>query len=101
MGDDKRSGAKSGHTTALRVVIVVLVVALVIVLSLLLRTCSADKQEAPAPQIEQTQGSYVKPETPIDRSKNVTLPGWGGFTIPANEQHITQGFEFHNPVENI
>ena len=57
-----------------------------------------------APQtvaIEQNQGAYVKPETPVDRSKNVTLPGWGGFTIPANTTQITQGFEFHNPAENL
>ncbi len=101
--DGKRAGVKSGQTVALRAVIVVLAVALIVVLCLLLRTCSADNQEtaASAPQMEQTQGSYVKPETPVDRSKNVTLPGWGGFTIPANEQHVTQGFEFHNPAENI
>ena len=61
------------------------------------------KQEPPEPiqKVEQNQGEYVKPEQPIDRSKNVTLPGWGGFTIPANEKEITQGFEFHNPEENL
>lgn len=52
-------------------------------------------------EMEQNQGAYVKPETPIDRSKNITLPGWGGFTIPAGTTHITQGFEFHNPEENL
>ncbi len=51
--------------------------------------------------MEETQGDYVKPETPIDRSKNIVLPGWGGFTIPANSKTITQGFEFHNPAENF
>ena len=50
--------------------------------------------------MEENQGTYVKPEQPVDRSKNVTLPGWGGFTIPANTKTITQGFEFHNPEEN-
>ena len=52
-------------------------------------------------KVEDNQGEYVKPEEPVDRSKNVTLPGWGGFTIPANTQEITQGFEFHNPEENL
>lgn len=52
-------------------------------------------------ELEQSQGTYVKPETPVDRSKNITLPGWGGFTIPAGMTHITQGFEFHNPEENL
>ena len=44
--------------------------------------------EAAALPMETYQAQYVKPETPIDRSKNVTLPGWGGF-------------EFHNPAENL
>ena len=52
-------------------------------------------------QLDQSQGVYVKPETPVDRSKNITLPGWGGFTIPAKTTDITQGFEFHNPAENL
>ena len=52
-------------------------------------------------ELEESQGAYVKPETPVDRSKNITLPGWGGFTIPAGTKHITQGFEFHNPEENL
>ena len=56
---------------------------------------------ASALPMEETQGAYVKPETLVDRSKNVTLPGWGGFTIPANTTHITQGFEFHNPDKNL
>ena len=52
--------------------------------------------EAAALPMETYQAQYVKPETPIDRSKNVTLPGWGG--LPSRkDQKITQGFEFHNP----
>ena len=69
---------------------------------------SKNMQAAPAAsvveqplELEQSQGEYVKPETPVDRSKNITLPGWGGFTIPAGTTHITQGFEFHNPEENL
>lgn len=60
-------------------------------------------QETPvkSQKVEENQGKYVKPEEPVDRSKNVTLPGWGGFTIPANTKEITQGFEFHNPEENL
>lgn len=61
-----------------------------------------DKEpQATSQKIEQNQGEYVKPEEPVDRSKNVTLPGWGGFTIPANTKEIAQGFEFHNPEENL
>lgn len=50
--------------------------------------------------MDENQAEYVKPEEPIDRSKNITLPGWGGFTIPAGAKTVTQGFEFHNPEEN-
>lgn len=63
----------------------------------------AEAQKAPPPEpqpIAENQAEYVKPETPVDRSKNITLPGWGGFTIPANKTTITEGFEFHNPEEN-
>lgn len=51
-------------------------------------------------EMEGNQAEYVKPEQPVDRSKNVALPGWGGFTIPAGTADITQGLEFHNPKEN-
>lgn len=65
------------------------------------RGTAADTTPAAQPQpMEQNQGVYVKPETLVDRSKNITLPGWGGFTIPAGTTNITQGFEFHNPEEN-
>lgn len=64
-------------------------------------TGSTGASEAAALPMETYQAQYVKPETPIDRSKNVTLPGWGGFTIPANTNIINQGFEFHNPAENL
>ena len=62
---------------------------------------STGASEAAVLPMETYQAQYVKPETPIDRSKNVTLPGWGGFTIPAKTKKITQGFEFHNPAENL
>ena len=71
------------------------------------KNMSASAQQAAASAaaavqpMEETQGQYVKPETPVDRSKNITLPGWGGFTIPAGTKTITQGFEFHNPEENF
>lgn len=56
----------------------------------------------PEPQsLATNQSEYVEPETPVDRSKNITLPGWGGFTIPKNTTTITEGFEFHNPEENL
>lgn len=38
-------------------------------------TGSTGASEAAALPMETYQAQYVKPETPIDRSKNVTLPG--------------------------
>lgn len=52
-------------------------------------------------KVAANQGTYIEPEEPVDRSKNVTLPGWVSFTIPANTTEITEGFEFHNPGENF
>ena len=64
-------------------------------------TAAAPASQAQPLELEENQGQYVRPETPIDRSKNVTLPGWGGFTIPAGTTKIDRGFEFHNPEENL
>jgi len=84
---------------------------IILLLLLLLNQCSGRNNNGSGnggsntpvetPTIEETQGAYVKPETPIDRSKNVTLPGWGSFTIPKNTTTIDKGFEFHNPAENM
>ena len=97
---EKRAGGRN-----LVVLLVVIVVLLVAVLAFVLVNQARQAQapaQADAPlRLEQVQGSYVKPETPVDRSRNVTLPGWGGFTIPAGTTDITQGFEFHNPAENL
>lgn len=78
--------------------IVILILLLIIVLGGLFLF---NRKEDDKPlDVDTEQSSYVKPETPVDRSKNVTLPGWGAFNIPANTKEITQGFEFHNPEEN-
>lgn len=52
------------------------------------------------PSFEQNQAAYVQPETPVDRSKSISLPGWSSFAIPSGTKTVTQGFEFHNPAEN-
>ena len=102
------SEKKAGGRPAARA-LVALLAAVVVVLAAILafvlvnrggRAQTSGQADAPL-QLEQVQGSYVKPETPVDRSRNVTLPGWGGFTIPANTTDVTQGFEFHDPAENL
>lgn len=85
--------------------IIIVVLTIIIIILLMLKGCTSifDGGNNPTPtplDIDETQGEYVKPETPIDRSQNVTLPGWGSFTIPKNTTTIDKGFEFHNPAEN-
>lgn len=92
---------QTGQSKRARIIIVVLLAVIVVLLLLLARSCQMQQQTLQQPAVEELQGEYVKPETPVDRSKNVTLPGWGGFTIPANTKDINQGFEFHNPAENF
>lgn len=58
------------------------------------------KEDNDTQKVDVNQSAYVEPETPVDRSQNVTLPGWGSFTIQANTKNITSGFEFHNPEQN-
>lgn len=102
MSEEKK---KSNKKPIIAIIFAVIAIVLVILL-LLLKGCNpvsnlpADNTDTPV-AVEKTQGTYVAPETPVDRSKQVTLPGWGSFTIPANTTNITQGFEFHNPEENI
>ena len=52
------------------------------------------------PKMDDTQGEYKVPEMANFVSKNITLPGWGSFTIPKNTTDINKGFEFHNPDAN-
>lgn len=66
-----------------------------------MQPAGAESTQSEVQAMEENQAEYVKPEEPIDRSKNITLPGWGGFVIPAGTKTITQGFEFHNPEENF
>lgn len=93
------SDVQDAKSNKSKIVIAILVLVILILCAFLLFQCQQKEEEPLA--IDQTQSEYVKPENPIDRSKNVTLPGWGGFTIPANSKTITQGFEFHNPAENF
>lgn len=92
MGGDKGISKKAA------VLACALVLALAACAFLLLR---GQAEEVERPSFEQSQAEYVEPETPVDRSRSISLPGWSSFTIPANTTTITQGFEFHNPAENI
>lgn len=106
-----RAQEKDKGTKLLVAALVLVVLALAVCLAFIFANMHKQDAQQPAAdagttagqplQLESGQGAYVKPETPVDRSKNVTLPGWGGFTIPANTTDITQGFEFHNPAENL
>lgn len=83
------------------ILILVLIIAGLVFYILAGMTRSVGNTDEKQLAIDNTQTTYVRPETPTDRSQNVTLPGWGGFTIPAGTRTITKGFEFHNPEENF
>ena len=96
-------GAEQGQSVPqnrYRIAIGVLATVVVILLLALFVSCQQQPEETQPMDMEQLQGDYVKPDQPIDRSKNVSLPGWGSFTIPANTKTVNQGFEFHNPPTN-
>lgn len=88
--------------------IIIIILLIIIIILLLLKGCtgcvggdSTGNNSSNPLNIDKAQNTYVEPETPVNRAKQISLPGWGGFTIPANTTDITQGFEFHNPQENI
>lgn len=43
--------------------------------------------------VDTEQSSYVKPEKPVDRSKNVTLPGWGASRFSKHPERMCQQSE--------
>lgn len=102
----ERKKKKKPNKTFISMLITILLL-VVILLIMLLNGCNGCVPDKTATSdntplnVEKTQGEYVKPEEPVNRSKQVTLPGWGGFTIPADTSYIDKGFEFHNPEENI
>lgn len=90
---------------------IVKIVITVIILLLLLMSCghflknrntNNDDGNEPKPglTIDKNQGAFKTKEEADLYVKQVTLPGWGAFNIPANELTIDQGFEFHNPAKN-
>ena len=81
--------------------IIAVTLASIILCLFLLNRCTTYK--APGTNqldIDDTQGDYEKPEEANFMSKNITLPGWGSFNIPANTTQIDKGFEFYNPEAN-
>lgn len=78
----------------------IIICALIVIACLVGYIFTINKDSDDTKTMDVNQSEYVKPETPIDRSQNVTLPGWGSFTIAANTKTIDSGFEFHNPEAN-
>lgn len=98
----KQTDIKKTSDRTKTLVMCVIILALVAVIAVLLLRKPATKQEVQKPlEMDETQDVYVKPENPVDRSKVVTMPGWGSYNIPAGTATIDKGFEFHNPEENV
>lgn len=97
---DKKSTSKKENKKDKKSLIIIILLLLIIgLISYFGFFAKSDTDDTLA--VDQTQSEYVKPEDPVDRSKNVSLPGWGSFTIPANTKKIDKGFEFHNPDTNF
>lgn len=62
--------------------------------------CCNNSLENKKLNIDENQGAFQTDEEKNRYVRQITLPGWGSFNIPANELTISQGFEFHNPAKN-
>lgn len=65
-------------------------------------TCSSDctVKEEEVVELDPNQGQYASEEEIESHVKQIAMPGWVSFTIPANTTSISQGFELHNPTSN-
>lgn len=115
-GDDERSYRQARREQralrrARRQMIALIVLVAVIILGMVgyillsdkstKETLETSQSTTTALPIDENQAKYEQPEGAADENRNITLPGWGGFTIPANTTTITKGFEFHNPDSNL
>ncbi len=98
--EEKDESKKKNRLLILLLLLIILLLCLYIFLSGRKKEQSVLGEQREQLATEVAQGDYIKPEEPVDRSANITLPGWVSFTIPANTKEITEGFEFHNPGEN-
>ena len=80
-----------------------ILVILVIILSISIVYLLVNRQDvADVPAtIDQIQTEYVKPETPVDRSKVVSLSGWSTMNVQAGTTNLTTGIYLNNPQTNL
>lgn len=89
---------------------IIKIIITIIIILLLLMSCghilkkrgndNGGSEPTPGLTIDKNQGDFKAEEEAGLYVRQVTLPGWGAFNIPANELTISQGFEFHNPAKN-
>ena len=80
-----------------------MLVILVIILSISIVYLLVNRQDvADVPAtVDQIQTEYVKPETPVDRSKVVSLSGWSTMNVQAGTTNLTTGIYLNNPQTNL
>lgn len=98
--EEKEQSKKKSTLLILLLLLIIILLCIYIFLSGRKKETAVLGEQKEQLETEVDQGEYIKPEEPVDRSANITLPGWVSFTIPANTKEINQGFEFHNPGEN-
>lgn len=80
-GGEQKEG-KEKRKWYLLIVILLLLVIIGLLLYIVLHKETPKEEEGPAFDTSQTE--YVNPETPVDRSKTVTLPGWFEYNIASD-----------------
>lgn len=79
-----------------------MLVILVIILSVSVLYLFVNRPDADVPAtVDQIQTEYVKPETPVDRSKVVSLSGWSTMNVQAGTTNLTVGIYLNNPPTNF
>ena len=76
------------------------ILVLLLVITLLLRPDTKEINNSAKLELEESQQDYVANEKQVDHSKNIVMPGWGSFTIPANTTDIDKGIDMYNPSSN-
>lgn len=85
------------HSKSILIVLLLGVIALLIGIVF----CLLSQKPKPIEAVEEIQTEYVAPETPVDRSKVVSLNGWSTMNVQANTTDLTTGANFKNPQSNL
>lgn len=80
-------------------ILLLLLLILIIIVILLMNRPREPSSGGISLYIDKNAGEYVPSKNDsIENNKNVSIPGWGSITIPANETEVI--VDFSNPIDN-